>query len=90
MTAAAWVIGISALLAVGLAYLIGNAWGQARGHARGYGAGLRDGRRAANQLHRDGLCKQARAAEQAIEYLYERARDQIRQHQQSGSGGNHE
>jgi hypothetical protein len=78
MTAAVWAIGIGALLAVGLTYLIGDAWGQARGHARGYAAGQRDGRRAMYQLHRDGLRKQARDAEQIIECLYRQARLEIK------------
>ena len=86
MTAAVWVIGMSAILAVGLVYLIGDA----RGHARGYAVGRRDGRRAVYQLHRDGTCKRARAAEETIEHLYDRARNQIRQHDSNGSGGGHE
>lgn len=77
MTTAVWVIGITALLAVGLAYLIGDALGQARGHARGYVAGQHDRHRAAHQQQRNVLREHARAAEEAIEYLYERARDQI-------------
>jgi hypothetical protein len=89
MTAAVWVIVMS-VFTVGLAYVIGDVCGQARGHARGYAAGQRDGRRAMYQTNGDGLRKQAREAEEAIERLYMQARDQIRQHESNRSGGRHE
>jgi hypothetical protein len=76
MTAAVWAIGISALLALGLTYLIGEARGHIRGYGNGYAARQRDERRTMTRAIKE-VRQQGLAAERDVDYLYERARRRI-------------
>jgi hypothetical protein len=76
MTASVWVIGISALLVVGLTYILGDALGSIRGYTNGYAAGQLNERRTMTRAMNEAR-RRALAARRDVEHLYERARRQI-------------
>ena len=68
----AWVIGVTAIVVVGLICLVAYA----KGYARGYAAGQLDERRAMNRTINEMRLRRF-AAQRAIDYLYEQARQRI-------------
>jgi hypothetical protein len=76
MTAAAWVIGLATLVGVGLTYFVARANGYDRGFAKGYTAGQLHEREALGRII-DGERQRALAAQDDIDYLYERTRWRI-------------
>lgn len=78
MTAAAWVIGLAALVGVGLTYFVARANGYDRGFAKGYTAGQLHEREAFGRII-DRERQRARAAQRDIDYLYERAHWKVAQ-----------
>jgi flagellar biosynthesis/type III secretory pathway protein FliH len=68
----AWLIGVVATVAVGLIYLAGYS----KGYARGYAAGQLDERRTINRTINE-MRQRKFAAQRAIDYLYEQARQRI-------------
>ncbi len=75
---------MSAILAIVILVGVGLLLAGSYGFRRGYEAGRREQRRIINRAM-DDIRRQALSAQQGIDYLYERAQQEIRQ--RPGSGG---